>query len=119
MTAAPDRSACTPGCVPWTCAACGLALRAAGWAIGEGLLSGNLLPRLPACLRGTSHCRQPGAAQTLLRPGRGNLTAIHVIDGALHPAVLEQPRGDLRIAPRAQSLKLSLVIPTYNESKSL
>jgi dolichol-phosphate mannosyltransferase len=46
--------------------------------------------------------------------------SMHVIEGGRHPAVLEPPAGDLRVGalPPAR-LKLSLVIPTYNESRNL
>ncbi|HET9754280.1 MAG TPA: glycosyltransferase family 2 protein [Myxococcales bacterium] len=45
---------------------------------------------------------------------------MHVVEGGRHPAVVEPPQGELRIGalPPAR-LKLSLVIPTYNESRNL
>ena len=48
------------------------------------------------------------------------MSAIHILEGGRHPAVLDAPAGDLRIAPhRGAPVKLSLVVPTYNESRNL
>ena len=49
------------------------------------------------------------------------MSAIHILEGGRHPAVLDAPEGALRIqAPRPQTpIKLSLVIPTYNESRNV
>ena len=44
---------------------------------------------------------------------------IHAIDSARHPAILDVPSGPLRVERRAAALKLSLVIPTYQESDNL
>ena len=46
--------------------------------------------------------------------------AVQVIESGRHPAVLDVPAGVLSI-PTAESgeIKLSLVIPTFNESKNL
>jgi dolichol-phosphate mannosyltransferase len=45
---------------------------------------------------------------------------IHVVDGGRHPAVLDLPRGELRVPASGQSgIKLSVVIPTYNEARNL
>jgi dolichol-phosphate mannosyltransferase len=48
------------------------------------------------------------------------MSAIQVVEGSRHAAVLEPPMGDLcvRRAP-AGPIKLSLVIPTFNEARNL
>jgi dolichol-phosphate mannosyltransferase len=48
------------------------------------------------------------------------MSAIHILEGGRHPAVLETPSGDLQVgARRGGPVKLSLVVPTYNESRNL
>ena len=49
------------------------------------------------------------------------MSAIHILEGGRHPAVLDAPQGDLRVPVlRPQTpIKLSLVIPTYNESRNV
>jgi dolichol-phosphate mannosyltransferase len=49
------------------------------------------------------------------------LSAIHILEGGRHPAVLDVPDGALRVqAMRPQNpVKLSLIIPTYNESRNV
>jgi dolichol-phosphate mannosyltransferase len=48
------------------------------------------------------------------------MSAIHVLGGGRHPAVVEVPTGDLSIAAGSSGqIKLSLVIPTFNESRNL
>ena len=46
--------------------------------------------------------------------------AIQVVEGGRHPAVLDVPTGALSISSGASgAIKLSLVIPTFNESKNV
>jgi len=48
------------------------------------------------------------------------MSTVRVVEGGRHPAVLDVPTGDLSIqALRAGEIKLSLVIPTLNESRNL
>jgi len=48
------------------------------------------------------------------------MSAVHVVEGGRHPAVLDVPTGPLEVTERpAGAVKLSLVIPTYNESRNL
>src|SRR6202165_1145787 len=48
------------------------------------------------------------------------MSAIHVLGGGRHPAVVDVPTGDLSIpAGSPGQIKLSLVIPTFNESRNL
>jgi dolichol-phosphate mannosyltransferase len=48
------------------------------------------------------------------------MSAIHILEGGRHPAVLDAPSGALRVAPQRSSVvKLSVVVPTYNESRNL
>ena len=48
------------------------------------------------------------------------MSSIHVIESGRHPAIIDPPQGELRIGNLpAAPLKLSLVIPTYNESRNL
>ncbi|TMB14100.1 MAG: glycosyltransferase [Deltaproteobacteria bacterium] len=48
------------------------------------------------------------------------MSAVHVVEGGRHPAVLDVPTGPLEVTARpAGAVKLSLVIPTYNESRNL
>jgi dolichol-phosphate mannosyltransferase len=48
------------------------------------------------------------------------VSSMHVIESGRHPAVVDPPRGELRVEPHPGArLKLSLVIPTYDESRNL
>jgi len=48
------------------------------------------------------------------------MSAVHVLEGGRHPAVLDVPAGALEVTARpAGAVKLSLVIPTFNESRNL
>jgi dolichol-phosphate mannosyltransferase len=48
------------------------------------------------------------------------MSAIHILESGRHPAVLDAPVGELHVSPqRGAAVKLSLVIPTYNESRNL
>ncbi len=48
------------------------------------------------------------------------MSTVRVVEGGRHPAVLDVPTGDLSVqALRAGEIKLSLVIPTFNESRNL
>src|SRR5512141_496167 len=48
------------------------------------------------------------------------MSAIHLVEGGRHPAVLDVDTGELSIRPApAGPVKLSLVIPTFNESRNL
>jgi dolichol-phosphate mannosyltransferase len=48
------------------------------------------------------------------------MSAVHLVQGTKHPAVLEVETGALSIRSAAPGpIKLSLVIPTYNESRNL
>src|ERR1700738_344806 len=48
------------------------------------------------------------------------MNTVHVVEGGRHPAVLDVPTGNLTVqAQRAGEIKLSLVIPTFNESRNL
>ncbi len=48
------------------------------------------------------------------------MSSVHVIESGRHPAIIDPPQGELRIGNLpAAPLKLSLVIPTYNESRNL
>src|SRR3989442_15964734 len=48
------------------------------------------------------------------------MSAVHVLEGGRHPAVLDVPTGALEVTARpAGAVKLSLVIPTFNESRNL
>jgi len=45
---------------------------------------------------------------------------IHILESGRHPAVLDVPGGPLSISSSpSDSIELSLVIPTFNESKNL
>ena len=49
------------------------------------------------------------------------MSAIHILEGGRHPAVLEAASGPLRVSPARPPgpIKLSLVIPTFNESRNV
>ena len=48
------------------------------------------------------------------------MSAVHVLEGGRHPAVLDVPAGALEVTARpAGAVRLSLVIPTFNESRNL
>lgn len=48
------------------------------------------------------------------------MSAIHVVEGTRHPAVLDAEDGALCVRPLpAGPVKLSLVVPTFNESRNL
>ena len=48
------------------------------------------------------------------------MSAVHILEGGRHPAVLDVPTGALEVAARpASTTRLSLVIPTFNESRNL
>jgi dolichol-phosphate mannosyltransferase len=48
------------------------------------------------------------------------MSTVHVLEGGRHPAVLDVPTGALEVTARpAGAVRLSLVIPTFNESRNL
>src|SRR5438105_11683419 len=48
------------------------------------------------------------------------MSTFHLVEGSRHPAVLDVETGPLSIGPlSAGTVKLSLVIPTFNESRNL
>src|SRR5207302_10815543 len=50
----------------------------------------------------------------------GHMSAVHVLEGGRHPAVLDVPAGALEVSARpAGAVKVSLVIPTFDDSRNL
>src|SRR5437879_13200703 len=53
-------------------------------------------------------------------PGRRSMRVVRPPVGTRLAAVVEVPRGPLRVDPgRAPPIRLSLIVPTYNESSNL
>src|SRR6266404_2103965 len=70
--------------------------------------------------RGASDCGRPAHYPRFLDRRRGDMSAIQVVEGSRHAAVLDAPGGDLCVpgAPPGP-IKLSLIIPTFNEARNL
>src|SRR2546427_234186 len=94
------------------------------WEVRSRALATQRRGRAGPCLdtrpRISSGCGQCGRSQGFSHNQGGHMSAVHVLEGGRHPAVLDVPAGALEVTARpAGAVKLSLVIPTFNESRNL